>query len=296
MGAKLETREGKVFGPWRKPVNRSGEGRNIHDDGDAQKLGFRGGLVAGSIHMEMFVPPLVEALGEQWLENGNLSLYFKFATLDGEEVRAIVGQPQNGNKDVQVETYGERPDGTLIAQGTASVGNPDATSALKARDLDKYASDDLRILGNYTVGDEFEPVDNSSTLEAHEQRLEVVTEKMPWYTDAGRWGGLVATPAEFVQVLQGASSAHMGKHLAGKPVGLFGAIEMNYVNGPLLVDRIYKTGGSVRALGQSPKTEYMWFDAYADDEDGRRVGELRMMTRFMKASSVLYNEDTAAAP
>ncbi len=296
MAAKLETREGKVFGPWRKPINRSGEGRNIHDDSDAQELGFRGGLVAGSIHMEMFVAPLVEALGEQWLETGNLSLYFKFATLDGEEVRAIVDQPKNGHKDVQVETYGERPDGTVIGLGTASVGNPDAVSALKARDLAKFASDDLRILGNYKVGDEFTPVESSTTLEAHEQRLGVVTENMPWYTDPARWGGLVATPAEFVQVLTKASSDHMAGKLAGAPVGLFGAIEMNYINGPILVDRTYKVGGCVRALGQSPKTEYIWFDTYADDEDGRRIAELRMMTRFMKASSALYNEDNAETP
>ena len=50
---------------------------NIHDDATAQKLGFRGGTIAGSIHMDQFPPVLVEAFGPAWFETGSLSLAFR---------------------------------------------------------------------------------------------------------------------------------------------------------------------------------------------------------------------------
>ena len=43
-------------------------------------------------------------------------------------------------------------------------------------------------------------------------------------------------------------------------------------------------------MGQSPKTEYLWFETGLDDAGGRRVAEMRMLLRFMKASSSLYPE------
>ena len=54
--------DGVLVGPIRAPKNSAshlGAG-SIHDDATAQKLGFRGGTVAGSLHMEQF-PPLALA-------------------------------------------------------------------------------------------------------------------------------------------------------------------------------------------------------------------------------------------
>src|SRR4051794_41822187 len=68
---------------FRTPRNSAAEVKgSIHDDNTAQKLGFRGGTVAGSVHMDQFVPRLVEVYGERWFETGGLSLYFTPATLD----------------------------------------------------------------------------------------------------------------------------------------------------------------------------------------------------------------------
>ena len=56
MRDEIEVRDGRLIGALRAPVNpmRKAEG-SIHDEGEARKLGFRGGLVAGSIHMEQLV-------------------------------------------------------------------------------------------------------------------------------------------------------------------------------------------------------------------------------------------------
>jgi hypothetical protein len=48
------------------------------------------------------------------------------------------------------------------------------------------------------------------------------------------------------------------------------------------------------ALGQSPKTEFMWFETALDEAAGKRIAEMRMLLRFMKASSPLYQDATAS--
>ena len=72
--AEITERDGTLVGPYRRPRNLSINVRgSIHDDATAQKLGFRGGTVAGSIHMEQFPPVLVRAFGQRWFETGSLS-------------------------------------------------------------------------------------------------------------------------------------------------------------------------------------------------------------------------------
>jgi hypothetical protein len=118
-------------------------------------------------------------------------------------------------------------------------------------------------------------------------RLEVITEALEWYTDSP-WGGPIASPATIVHYLYTHPAKVIGSK-AGRAVGLFGAIEVRHVNGPLVLDRTYRVGGEVVAVGQSPKTEYVWFESYANDANGTRIAEMRMQLRWMKASSQLYS-------
>ena len=62
---------------------------SIHDDATAERLGFRGGTVAGDIHMNQFPPVLLQIFGNEWFERGNLSLNFKNATVDKEQVQVF---------------------------------------------------------------------------------------------------------------------------------------------------------------------------------------------------------------
>ena len=55
---------GVWVGPVRRPRNSAAnEKGSIHDDAVAQKLGFRGGTVAASLHMEQFPPLLLHMFG-----------------------------------------------------------------------------------------------------------------------------------------------------------------------------------------------------------------------------------------
>jgi hypothetical protein len=101
--------DGVLAGPFRRPRNTAADVRgSIHDDATAKDLGFRGGTVAGSIHMEQFPPVLVRAFGERWFETGSLSTYFRNVTTDGEPVRAFVRTPAAGATDTQVDVDGRR--------------------------------------------------------------------------------------------------------------------------------------------------------------------------------------------
>ena len=72
-------------------------------------------------------------------------------------------------------------------------------------------------------------------------------------------------------------------------VGFFGATEIRNINGPIKVGTAYQAKGKLTCVGASPKTEFFWYDSSLEDkETGKRVAEMRKLTRFMKASSPLY--------
>jgi hypothetical protein len=280
--------DGNIVGPLRRSVNQAqGVRGSIHDDATATKLGFRGGTVAGSIHLELFPPLLLEAFGQSWFERGTLSMNFRNATTDREAVRAKVVQPPLEVTDAQVTATVEREDGMLVAEGTASVGDPDEQSALLQLDVSRYESSDLKILAGLARGDEIAEAEVAMPSEVQSSRLDVITEPLEWYRGDSPWGGPVASPATIVHFLYAHPARIVGRN-AGKAVGLFGAIEVRHVNGPLVLDETYRVGGEIVAVGESPKTEYVWFESHADTLDGKRVAEMRMQLRWMKASSPLY--------
>jgi hypothetical protein len=286
---EVEERDGLYLGQWRRPVNSAIHiVGSIHDDNMASGLGFRGGTVAGSIHFELFPPVMLKAFGPRWFERGNLSVYFLDPTVDREEVRAVVAVPPAGEENVQVEAWAERPDGRRIGEGTAAAGDPAVPSALMSRDVSKYPPGELRILAKASVGDRFPEVPVEVTPAVMENRLSVITDPLPWYEGDSPWGSRLATPCHMVDIMRAAGDTYLMNVRQAEAVPLYGAIEIRNVNGPVLAGEAYRCGGTVAAVGQSPKTEYLWYDAYLDDGHGKRVAEMRMMYRFMKASSSVY--------
>jgi hypothetical protein len=291
----ITTVDGILRGPMRAPVNLfTGGGRsgsrslNIHEDETAQRLGFRGGTIPGSIHMDQFVPLLLEAFGPAWFETGSLSLNFKHATIDREEVVAMVASPPR-RTDVQVVAHMERPDGTLVAIGTASVGEPGEPAHLQAMDLRRAEPSQLRILAGVEPG--VTRLRHTARIEsaAVARRVEQggLLDALPWYTGPSPWGGPIASPSAVVQLLRN-RGGEFGPHVA-HAVGLFGAIEVSHRGAPVFLDREYQVEGEVVATGASPRTEFVWYDTRALDPHGGVVASMRMQLRWMTASSPLYS-------
>ena len=285
----FEDRDGVLEGPMRTPRNSArhlGKG-SIHDDATAKKLGFRGGTVAGSLHMEQFPPLLVEALGENWLSSGGMSLYFKYATTDNEPVQAFVRRAQADASHAEI--WMDDAEGNRVADGTANIGGVDPGSTVRQRIAAMPAPEDIRILADVAKGDSGERVPTRISSEALDARLAVITEPLPAYTDASTYGHRIATPAVQVQVLRPAEQSILPRS-SDFGVGLFGAIELQLLAGPVFVEHAYEAEAKVLAVGETPKTEYLYYEAnlFEPDSDAT-VLSMIMMLRFMKASSRLWD-------
>lgn len=276
---------GVLIGPVRAPKNSAshlGAG-SIHDDATAQKLGFRGGTVAGSLHMEQFPPLLVAAFGEDWLRNGGLSLYFKYATTDSEPVQAFARKADGARTEVWMDDGA----GNRVADGTASLG-PDPESTLQQRMAAMPEPEDLRILEAVRAGDTGERLPTRISEAALASRLAVITEPLPAYTDPDIFGERIATPALQVQLVRAGERSMLPRN-GDFGVGLFGAIELQLHGTPVFVEHDYECQCTVLATGETPKTEYLYYQATLHEPGSdERVLTMIMMTRFMKASSRLW--------
>ncbi len=259
---------------------------SIHDDRTAEQLGFRGGTVAGDVHMNQFPPVLVRVFGERWFESGNLSLSFKNATVDGEKVQVFAEPPAPGAN--QTKVWMEREDGMLVCVGTAALGDH-SRSELRRKDLRPCDPAELRILNRVHPGmslGEYEVYASPNKQhESYDRGL--ISDPMSWYRDASPWGDVVAAPSAIIQYLWGNPIRALEPYIEGS-VGLFGAIEIGYTHGPFLLNRNYRLTSEVICVGQSPRTEYVWYETHAYNEPAQLVATMRMQGRSMKASSAAY--------
>jgi hypothetical protein len=291
--AEITERDGVLAGPWRRPRNTSADVRgSIHDDATAKDLGFRGGTVAGSIHMEQFPPVLLSAFGQRWFETGSLSTYFRNATTDGEPVRAFVRTPALGADAAQVDVWMEDEHGAQVLEGTASAGEPTGPSLLRAKLQEPRTAGELRLFAHLRAGANAGPVPTRLGPAVAAARQRVLTEPLPWYEAASPWGGPIVNPGLVVHMMRPIEAA-MGL-FRGKAVGLFGAIEVRHVNGPVFVGRDYEVLGTILAVGDTPKSEYVWYESAMREPGGSRdVASMIMMLRLMKASSSLWRPERA---
>ncbi|MFX1323886.1 MAG: hypothetical protein ACFE8N_02945 [Promethearchaeota archaeon] len=284
----ITIKEGWMYGGWRAPENLwKGLKTSIHDDGVAKKVGMRGGTIPGTIHLSLFPPLLLKMFGDRWFEKGSLSLYYTFATLDREEVRAVIKMPPEGEEDVQVEARAEMRDGKVIATGTVALGNPKVKSYLQAIELKNSPSQELRILAGMKAGDDLFSQEVLVTQEQADKGLRAITDHLDYYKGKSPWGNSILSPTAMFSIMS-QGSYQLGINVS-KAVPFYGATEINNISGPVMVDVPYRARSRVACAGVSRKTEYFWFDSVLEEkETGKKVASMRHMNRFMKAGSSLY--------
>jgi hypothetical protein len=282
---KLVTEGSVSSGPLRRPTNFSkGAAGSIHDDTTAQKLGFRGGTVAGNIHFDQFSPLLVGILGKDWLKRGGLSLYFRNAMTDGEAVRCFAKPSAEQSSIKRLDVWMEREDGLLVCEGSASLGE-DPKSALRTRLKDLREPKELRILAGAKVGATITGVQSRVTLEQSDPRVAVTTEPLAFYR--APLPERMPPPAVAIDALRVVETKLV--QARGNYVGMFGAIELQMLDGPVLVEHDYEARGRIVGLEDSPKTEILWYEStLSEPRSLRDVARLIMMTRVLKASSPLW--------
>ena len=262
---------------------------SIHDDATAAELGFRGGTVAADVHMNQFPPVLLKLFGQDWFRNGNLSIQFHNATVDRERVQ-VFAQPLSVGAS-QTKVWMERDDGLLVCSGSAAVGDHSG-SALRTKDLRPCAPGELRIFNRLHQGLSLGDYDVLATPDKQFQRYDdgLISDPLNWFKDGSPWNDPVAAPCTVLEYLWAYPMQQLAT-LIGDAVGLFGAIEIGFKNGPLLLNQHYHLHSEVICVGQSPQTEYVWYETVATATDGLEVARLLIQSRAMKASSVAYATD-----
>lgn len=271
-----------LTGEFRAPHNGFQQASgSIHNDEVASKLGFKGGTVPGSVHMDQFVPMLLELYGRAWFETGDISLHFSQATVDREEVQAVV---QPGDPRARLLMFNRA--GQQICVGTASPKARDAGSELTRRMAEQAAADParLRIYADVRAGDTTSDIPMRVNRADYDAGLGRITERLPIYDAEG-----VLSPAFAIRLAHMSRPFVMAK--AKTPyVGLFGALEVRHLAGPLLADKDYVGRTTMRKITESPKTENVWYDVdIADAASGQDVASVTFMIRAMKASSPLWS-------
>ena len=261
----------KLVSDWQQPINRWAElPDSIHNHAVATKIGMRGGTIPGTVHLDHFVPLIQGEWGMAWYEKGAISMYYTFATTHMEDVRAVMVKPETGDSS-KVDAYVETPEEKIVCKGSLSVGNPLEANYVSSLPLEDSPRSELRILDRMETG-----------MECPEKVDVIATEGR----GSGAYEGIVELPTGIFQMLQAGAPTGTLK----KAVGFYGATEIRTVKGPILVDTEYRRVGRVVCVGASPKTEYVWIDSQLfDKSSGDVVAEMRQFTRFMKASSDLWN-------
>lgn len=277
------------------PRNLSADSKgSIHDDATATTLGFRGGTVAGDIHLDQFAGVLLEAFGNSWFETGSLSMYFMHATSDLEPVEAFLDLPGASLplSDDQVVARMTTPEGIVVAEGTASCGNVSTPSALNARDRRGVDPSTLRMLRHVEIGQALDIQTRKAPAKSQHQRYEqgIMTSPLDWYVNSSPWGGSICSPLTMCQLLVAGVTRSIEEQ-CGDFVGMYGAIEIRHLNGPLFLDREYTITGRVLDVAETPKTEVLWYTTEAREtgrESSAPTASVTMMTRLLKGSSPLY--------
>ena len=299
MSDDIEVKDGKMYGGWRKPQNLyRGMKTSIHDDATAKRVGMRGGTIPGTIHLSLFSPLAQKIFGDRWFEKGAISMYYTFATVDEEEVRAIIELPSDttekmlpiATNDMQFKAWGELKNGQQIMTGTISIGEPKEPSYLQAIELKNSKPEDLRILADYKVGEALPPEEILITQEAATKGLPSITDRLDYYKGKSPWGNAILSPTAMYGTMAFFTKDHDPKW--DKGVAFFGATEIKNINGPTQVDVPYIAKGKVACVGVSRKTEYFWLDSTLEEkETGKIVASMRHLNRYMKAGSSLYKDE-----
>ncbi|MGA2463277.1 MAG: hypothetical protein ABSH06_02860 [Thermodesulfobacteriota bacterium] len=297
-----------LSGPFRRPRQMLEEQEidghlSIHNDATAKTLGFKAGPIEGPTHFSQFVPLLYKIWGQQWLETGCISAHYQNMCIEGDEVKAYAELPGQGNSQIRI--WAEKKDGTLVLSGTASVGPEHPETALERRLRSLRAAGKLVILRDVKVGDkgaqaEKIKIDFDQRMGAKypfslNNKLKVITEMSPWYTEQGSvdspWKRPII-PLEMVSVLTQYTSSQANFPVLGPAISLFVDQEIRMIKGPLFVGKEYLLNREIIALSESHRTESYWTKTHVrDPENGEIVAVTILNHAILKESFAGYKNE-----
>jgi hypothetical protein len=290
-----------LVGPWRSPSNllkgqSYADHASIHDDSTAQGLGFRGGTIEGPTHFSQFAPLLQRAFGVAWFEFGSISVNYKQASYEGEQLQARLIQSAAHCASITMV----KQDGTVVLIGSAEVGGYREKSAVGQKLAASRALSEPRILAGCYPGLSAPRVVVRLDLERPSgalypfslaEKLKVITEPSPWYSGNAHtpWTRAIL-PVEMISVLCQSVADQDPFPISQPVVGLFADQEISVLDGPLYPEVDYELERQILHLSETPKTESMWIRTKIRERATSRLcAEMLLNQAFLKASSELYS-------
>ena len=304
---EIQELNGTLIGPFRSPVQMLAEQEygghlSIHDDDQAQELGFSGAPIEGPTHFSQFDPLLHQIWGDRWFESGCISSHFKNVVVEGEELQAFVERPAEHARITKI--WAVKKSGEAVLEGTASLGPDHPETRLASLMTARDTPENLVLLEHVKIGDHSSEPDTVTM--GYDQylgdsypftlanKLEKITEKCQWYfpeqTKASPWGKAII-PTEMISPLVG----HTPNGLPGPKgpsIGLFADLEIKMIKGPLFVGQEYQLEREVVGLGESARTESMWIKTLIKDpKNGDVLATTLLNSATLKQSYAHYTED-----
>jgi len=304
---EIQELNGILIGPFRSPVQMLAEQEygghlSIHDDDQAQELGFSGAPIEGPTHFSQFDPLLHQIWGDRWFESGCISSHFKNVVVEGEELQAFVERPAEHARITKI--WAVKKSGEAVLEGTASLGPDHPETRLASLMAARDTPENLVLLEHVKIGDHSSEPDTVTM--GYDQylgdsypftlanKLEKITEKCQWYfpeqTEASPWGKAII-PTEMISPLVG----HTPNGLPGPKgpsIGLFADLEIKMIKGPLFVGQEYQLEREVVGLGESARTESMWIKtSIKDPKTGDVIATTLLNSATLKQSYAHYTED-----
>ncbi len=304
---EIQELNGVLIGPFRLPVQMLAEQEygghlSIHDDDQAQELGFSGAPIEGPTHFSQFDPLLHQIWGDRWFESGCISSHFKNVVVEGEELQAFVERPAEHARITKI--WAVKKSGEAVLEGTASLGPDHPETRLASLMAARDTPENLILLEHVKIGDHSSEPD-TVTMDYDQylgdsypftlaNKLEKITEKCQWYfpeqTEASPWGKAII-PTEMISPLVG----HTPNGLPGPKgpsIGLFADLEIKMIRGPLFVGQEYQLEREVVGLGESARTESMWIKTLIKyPKTGDVLATTLLNSATLKQSYAHYMED-----
>jgi hypothetical protein len=139
-----------------------------------------------------------------------------------------------------------------------------------------------------SVGDTAEPLRVKIGDDFVDRQLTVITEPLDCFTNDSRFGARVLPMTSIVGIFDPAEQ-QLASPAIQPFVGLYGAIEIAFINGPVFSETDYMASGAIVGLTDSPKTEVLWRDMLLT-RDNQPVARMLKMDRIMKNSSPLWQD------
>lgn len=244
--------------------NTAAESDNkIHDDAEARRYGYAGGLVPGVTLYAYLTQLAVAFYGPAWLERGTADVSFRRPVYEEELVHCAGETRDAAAADPTLDLRVLR-DTSACAGGTFALGSGGAGPSLPAGSPPAAELPELRP-DNVPIGVPLAPLQSAISAEGAAAYAEGTSDPNPWYRGRSPFGGTLVPPG-WLAARQATLLRHnfrFGPSIHARTVARHLA--------PAFAGRAYETRAVIRETSERNGNHYLVLDAETRDDQDRVV-------------------------